>query len=221
MNRITKNIIRNHLYYDWWKYIVGIAAVLVIWNFAYTLITRVPEEKLMEVYLVNDYIEDPNKLDQLGNQALKYFPELQQITFDDIPLAISANTMPKDEGDLAWQQKLTVVIGAQQGDLFVFSKESFDAFAKQGLFIDLDKYIADGTLKIDSSKAYKASVSIEGQPSSGSKVYGISVDGNALLESVGYNTKDKVLGIPAYSKKIPLALRMVNWLLNNGQIPSK
>ncbi|AEE96835.1 hypothetical protein [Mahella australiensis] len=214
MDKITKTIVRNHLSYDWWKYAVGIIGVLLVWNFVYTIATRVPPEKLMEIYLVNDYIEEPEKLEELGNKALVHFPELQQISFYDIPLLVEANEMPKDQGDMALQQKLMVTVAAQQGDIYIFSQKTFDVFAKQGLFLDLEPYITDGTIKIDPSKTYKASIEQEDGTKLEPKVYGISVEGNEVLENAGYNTKGKILGIPAYSKKIPLAIRMVNLMLS-------
>lgn len=216
MDNITRTIIKNHFAYDWWKYLVGIVCVLISWNIAYTIATRVPPEKMMEVYLVNDYIEEPDKLDELSERALTYFPELEEISFYDIPLMTEANEMPQDQGGLALQQKLMVTIGAQQGDIFIFSQKSFDVFAKQGLFIDLEPYIKDGTIQVDPSLEYKAKVEND-DGTSETMLCGISVDGNKVLESIGYNTKGKVLGIPAYSKKIPLAVRMVNLILS-GQL---
>lgn len=216
MDNITRTIIKNHFAYDWWKYLVGIVCVLISWNIAYTIATRVPPEKMMEVYLVNDYIEEPDKLDELSERALTYFPELEEISFYDIPLMTEANEMPQDQGGLALQQKLMVTIGAQQGDIFIFSQKSFDVFAKQGLFIDLEPYIKDGTIQVDPSLEYKAKVEKD-DGTSETMLCGISVDGNKVLESIGYNTKGKVLGIPAYSKKIPLAVRMVNLILS-GQL---
>lgn len=165
---------------------------------------------------MNDYIEEPDKLDELSERALTYFPELEEISFYDIPLMTEANEMPQDQGGLALQQKLMVTIGAQQGDIFIFSQKSFDVFAKQGLFIDLEPYIKEGTIQVDPSLEYKAKVEND-DGTSETMLCGISVDGNKVLESIGYNTKGKVLGIPAYSKKIPLAVRMVNLILN-GQL---
>lgn len=205
--RHGKQIWRNHLRYDWWKYIMFMAGAALLWSMVSASLTKVPADKRVDIYLISDYA-DIMGLEHLENEILKDFPDLQEINFINIPTA--------NQEDYASQERLVVYITAKQGNLFIGSEEEMAALAQQGLFDPLETDWADNILSAYVPEAdlglYLESTESESAP----HYYGAPVDKMQILQEYYYSPEHKVMGVPFYSLNKEKTLQVVAWLYEHG-----
>ncbi len=210
---VNKETLQNHLHYDWWKYVVGIVVTIMMWNLVFTMSRpQTPRDKKVDIFLVGDFLLE-EKAESVSQRMLEDFPDLLEINFLNIPLG-------DPELEVMGRQKLMVMIGAQEGDIFVFSKEEFEAYAKQGAFMPLDEYIDDEITKYVSEEEleeYKLSVEDEYAEDKQPHIYGIPLKGVTLLNDTGYDVEDKVVSIIAYSKNREKAIEVMKWIVTKGR----
>lgn len=207
--RVDKAAIQNHLHYDWWKYLIGIAATIFIWTMV-TAITRpqTPPEKKVDIFLVGGFAFD-EALNALSARMLEDFPELLEINFTNIVL----------EGDpqleLAGRQKLMVMLGSQTGDIFVFSSEEFEMLARQGAFLPLDVLMDDiieATIAYEEIDEHRIAIEDEdGQPGE-PRIYGLPLKNTAIFEDTFFDVENKVIAVMAYSRNKKNAIEVTRWI---------
>jgi maltose-binding protein MalE len=211
---VNRETLQNHLHYDWWKYVVGIVVTVMLWNLVSTMTRpQTPPDKKVDIFLVGDYLLEENA-EPISQRMLEDFPELLEINFMNIPLG------GDPELEIMGRQKLMVVIGAQEGDIFVFSKQEYETFAKQGAFMPLDEYIDDEITKYipaEELEKYKLSVEYEYAQDKQPHIYGIPLKGVTIFNDTGYNVEDKVLSIMAYSKNKEKAIEVMKWIVTKGR----
>ncbi len=208
---INQERFRNHIQYDWWKYIAGILATVFLWSLM-TAITRprTPDDKKLDIFLVGDYVLD-EPIETISNNILQDFPNLLEVNIDSIPIG-------GDSGmDYAGRQKLMVMMGSQTGDIYVFDKVEFEKFAIQGAFLPLDDFIEQNKdlIDLDNLEKHKREIR-EGEEESEAHYYGVPMDAVKIFDNTGYNSADKVLGITAFSRNQSSAFDVLKWILNNG-----
>lgn len=124
---ITKQRLRNHLTYGWWKYALLIVFAVFGWNLIYTVTRyRAPEEKKIVINLyvygdqqaLNNYMADVN-----ANQM----PEMEEM--DCI-----FTTMDNTYGDMI----LSTHMAASEGDLYMLDRTRFQQSAASGAFLPLE-----------------------------------------------------------------------------------
>lgn len=207
--QVDRAAIQNHLHYDWWKYLIGIAATILIWTMV-TTITRpqTPPEKKIDIFLAGGFAFD-EALSALSARMLEDFPELLEINFTNIVL----------EGDpqleFAGRQKLMVMLGSQSGDIFVFSRDEFEMLARQGAFLPLDGLIDDKIEELiphEEMEAQKIAVEDEdGQPGD-PRIYGLPLKDTAIFDDAFLDVENKVIAVMAYSRNIDNAIEVVRWI---------
>jgi hypothetical protein len=115
---------------------------LGFWSFAYSATRYVPpREKSLTINFVGSYVPQ-EFLDEIVALGLAAFPELEQIeafgvTFDE--------TNDAENAYLA-QQKLQVMIAANESDLYFIDKTLLPPYADMGAFAPLDDLLASGEL---------------------------------------------------------------------------
>jgi hypothetical protein len=132
----------------------------------------------------------------------------------NIPLGINA------ELEVVGRQKLMVMVGSQTGDIFVFNREEYEAFAKQGAFIPLDEFIDDQIQKYiptEELEKYKVGVEVEYAEDAQPRIYGIPLKGVSLFKDAGYDTEDKVISVMVYSKNKEKAIEVMRWIVTKGR----
>lgn len=209
--QVDRAAIQNHLHYDWWKYLIGIAATILIWTMV-TTITRpqTPPEKKIDIFLAGGFAFD-EALSALSARMLEDFPELLEINFTNIVL----------EGDpqleFAGRQKLMVMLGSQSGDIFVFSRDEFEMLARQGAFLPLDGLIDDKIEELiphEEMEAQKIAVEDEdGQPGD-PRIYGLPLKDTAIFDDAFLDVENKVIAVMAYSRNIDNAIEVVRWMVD-------
>ena len=170
---VTAERLKNHLTYSWWKYLVGIAAVVLVWTilFSVTATKAAPDEKI-ELYVYGPMMEDYADLlmEELRERA---FPEQAEFI---------AYVLPPDTTSAL--QAYTIRVAMGDGDLLVIPREIYQNFAQEGLLADL------GAMEEVMASAEAAGITIE--PSldwwSGSdgerRCYGIPVGQVAVLNAL-------------------------------------
>ena len=205
--RRGKEVWRNHIRYDWWRYLCFMAVTVLLWSMVSTALNKVPPEEKVDIYLISDFA-DAAGLEELAREMLPDFPELQEINFINIP---SGN-----EEDYLNQQKLVVNIAAQQGDIYIGSVEDMTALAEQGLFDPLEESWGDDILSAfipqDDLTLYLKQEAEDNTP----HYYGVPADQFVLLKEYFYDPAHKVMGVPYYSVNKETARRVMVWLIEHG-----
>ena len=80
-----------------------------------------------------------------SSRMLDEFPELLEINIMNIPLGEGIDPQ-LDMGSTA-DKNLRMMLASQSVDIFVFSKEDYEQFAKQGAFIPLEKVVDEEILQ--------------------------------------------------------------------------
>jgi hypothetical protein len=197
-----KEKMENIWYYYKWYILAGILAVLAAATLIGSFLTR--EKYVFNISIVGYF--DNSKQEEVNNfesDITKLVaPESDKRTSALVELYKSKDASGKYK-DLAPAdiEKLSVKIAAKEIDILIINKDDFNNYISQETFLKLDD------LKLDTgNKAYNL-------VKSNSSVYGISVDGNKLLDKVGYDTKDKVIGILVNTKNKESSGKVLNWIL--------
>ncbi|MDR2515018.1 MAG: hypothetical protein LBD02_07435 [Christensenellaceae bacterium] len=139
---IHKDSLKNHFSYSWWAYLLAFVLLWGFWSFAYSATRYVPpREKSLTINFVGSYVPQ-EFLDEVVALGLAAFPELEQIeafgiTFDEANDAENAYLA---------EQKLQVMIAANESDLFFIDKSLLAPYAGMGAFAPLDDLLAGGAL---------------------------------------------------------------------------
>ena len=213
--KLNKERLRNHIQYDWWKYIVCIIATIAVWNIIATVTKpQTPPDKKIEIFLVGDYVLEESATN-ISENILEDFPDLWEVNINNIAL-----DMDDPQMDYMSRQKLMVMLASQTGDLYAFEKEEFTKIVEQGVFIPLDEFIEDNRVLIGNDrleKAEKIATEFDNEP----RYYGIPMDGLELFKETGYDVSDKVIGMTIFSDNSSMAVEVLKWILNNGDKPLK
>lgn len=129
---VTRELLKNHLTYSLWKYLLLIVVAVFGWNLIYTVTQyQVPEEKkiITGVYSYG--------FDTVANAYL------EQVRADELPEMeeISAQYISPDEmyGDMI----LSTRIAARECDIYVLPRTQFQSYASQGVFMPLDTVLPE------------------------------------------------------------------------------
>lgn len=207
----TREKLKYHLQYDWWKYVAVLVAAVGFWSLLFTFTEpEVPPEKALTVELVGEP-SDQEKMTKLAKKAAEDFPEMEEITFQHI--------MIDGNNDANGYQMLYTYVFAGVGDVYLLSQKDFDNYALQAVFRPLDELIADGSLTPpEGADLTKTTLKTERDENLGeqAKVYGIPIANlTGLQEAADYPVADKVLVLLGASQNPDNAVRMAQWLLDN------
>lgn len=205
-NRITKKWLKNHWAYSWWKYLLLACICIMGVNIVFTTTAyRPPEEKKIELYVCNGYVDSQAMEDQLSPVFFERFPEQEDLTLMNVNLASE---------DMYVQMQFTTYLAAQQGDVLLLPKSEVYKLSGEGadnVFMDLTPYIETGV--IDPEKlgveplVLKDSAGAEG-------VYAIPAETLYGLFDLGNMTKDSYLVVTAFSGNEDTAAAMIGMLFD-------
>ncbi|HZJ57884.1 MAG TPA: hypothetical protein VFD89_06540 [Clostridia bacterium] len=208
--KLNRERLKNHIQYDWWKYILCIIATIAIWNVVTTVTKpKTPADKKIEIFLIGDYMFDEPAA-AVSEGILDDFPNLWEVNINNISLGGEDLQM-----DYMGRQKLMVMLASQTGDIYAFEKDEFAQIAEQGAFISLDEFVEEngdliGEDRLGKSKKMILEEDVEPH------YYGISMNGLELFMDTGYDVSDKVIGIMGYSDNPSMAVEVLKWILNDG-----
>jgi hypothetical protein len=191
--------------WDYYKlHIISVIVVIaVIASFIHGQLTKI--DYVVNVTIIGNAINESKKEEaekKFTSLVIKEGEQRKQALFDVI-------TTDKSELSYEMMQKFVVRIAAGEIDVVILDKGFFDSFVKQDMFIPLESISQINLSDIKQSK-------IEASGSTNNKaVYAISVEGNKELEAMGYDTKNKVLGIIASSKNKDNGIKVFKDILDN------
>lgn len=124
---ITRQRLRNHLTYSWWKYVLLFVIAIFGWNITYTVTRyRAPEEKkvVMNLYVYAD-------------QAMldAYMAEINASLMPDME---EMNTVFTTLDDMYGDMIFSTHMAANEGDIYMLDRSRFQQAAASGAFVPLE-----------------------------------------------------------------------------------
>ena len=208
--RLTKKRLKNHFAYSWWKYALAaaISAMLVSVVFAVTEY-RPPDDKKVELYVLNSYVDSETMQTDFWPLLQEKKPEQEKLTIININLTDSSNIYAP--------MQFSTYVAAQQGDLFLITRDELLKIASDGAaesLVDLTPYLESGVIDADGLDLTK------GMLDSGdgtTAVYAIPADTLTGLSKYGNDPKNSLLCIPMYSKNADSAATLIGLMLERLQ----
>jgi hypothetical protein len=172
--------------WDYYKlHIIGmtVLAAFVV-SFIYGQVTKI--SYVGNVAILGDVLEDSKrvKLEKIITGLVVKEGEKRKQAF------VEAYSMGKDQIGAQMMQKFMIKIAAGDIDVIVLDKELFEELVKQEIFLSIEK------AKLEDSKLNKIELSLEGATN---QVLAVSAEGSRLLESIGLDTRNKIIAMPRSS----------------------
>lgn len=206
--KITKDRIRNHFTYGWWKYVLLIGVAIFGWNMIYTSSAyKPPREKRLDITFVTYSLSD-EVTSWIREETMARYPEIE----DSNVLSIVYTPDDSYYGNM----QLSTYTGAAEGDIYIMPRERFQSFGQSGAFIPLDEAIADGALRVDDIDLTRTTLSTEDGERA---VYGISAESLYGMMPYGIDNRDLVICIMSYSPNVERAVDWVNWWIDEMRAP--
>lgn len=149
-NRITKKWLANHFHYSWWKYLLVVALSVMGIDMLFTSTAyRPPEEKKIELYVCNDYVDSIALQEALWPLFSERYPDQEELTVMNINLT---------SDDMYAAMQFSTYVAAQQGDVLLLPEAEVTKLAAEGAdaaFLELTPFIDSGIIDpgdIDLSK---------------------------------------------------------------------
>lgn len=141
VKKLSRKSILNYLMYSWWKYVALVVVCVLGVDVLFTMTAyRVPEEKKVEVYILNDFIASDRLQEQLWPELLAFDAAQEEMFVQNINL--------KSDDMYAYMQFSTYV-AAQQGDVCLMPAAEVKKLAAEGAehaFLELTPYIERGLI---------------------------------------------------------------------------
>ena len=208
--RLTKKRLKNHFAYNWWKYALSaaISAMLVSVVFAVTEY-RPPAEKKVELYVLNSYIETESFQQDFWPELQARKPEQEALTVLNINLTDSSNIYAP--------MQFSTYVAAQQGDLFLISRDEMLKITYDGAqeaLVELTDYLDSGV--IDAARLDLAQGTLD-RGDGTTAVYAIPAETLTGLSQYGNNPENSFLCIPLYPKNADTAAALIGLMVERLQ----
>ena len=143
-NRITKERLKNHWHYCWWRYVIfGVLALFFVDILFVMTAYRSPEERKIEVYMCNGYANAAALQEDLWADLLAACPDQEELLVANIDLV---------SGDMYAPMQFSTYMAAQQGDLCLLPLEQMKSLAQDGaeyVFLELTPYVESGVIPVE------------------------------------------------------------------------
>ena len=138
---VNKTILRHHIAYNFWKYILLVVFSVFIVDMLYTTTAyRVPESKRIDVY-IQGTLSTQEHIDQL-------FERMRTDLLPEVEVIRSAFLLSDSQNEMYAAQQLTTYLAVGEGDLYILQAEDYKRYASQGVFADLGVAIDEGQLDV-------------------------------------------------------------------------
>ena len=208
LNGMTRKKKAEYIW-DYYKlHIIGTLAVIcIVISSIHSQITK-PDYVFTLTMLGN--ITDTNKITNLETLLTKVVVKdgssRKQARVETMPLDGSKISDPQTTGD--YMQKFIAEISVGELDVVVLNKTMFKTFAKEDMFLRLDNISG---LNLASLKGAKLSAMGSDKKNT---VYAIDAKNVVILKNLGFDTKDKVIGIIGSTKQKSNSILVLKWLLS-------
>jgi hypothetical protein len=195
-----------------WEYyklhIIGILVVIsIIVSLVHSQITKV--DYVFNLTMLGNTVNTDKVTDlqsKLTSVVVKDGDTKKQAIISNMSLGGSASSDPTMESQ--YMQKFVAQLSVGELDVVILDKDMFESFAKQDMFLRLDKISGFDLASIKSEK-------IEATATDKTKaVYAINAKDIKAFKDVGYDTTNKVIGIISTTKQKNNSVLVLKWLLN-------
>jgi len=210
--RITKKWLKNHMTYSWWKYLLLCAACVFCIDMLFVMTAyRAPEEKKVEVYILNDYVEASAVREDLSEVFFERCPDQEELTVLSINIG---------SDDMYARMQFTTYAAAQQGDVYMLPVKEFENLTQDGpeAFVDLKPYIESGVIDLQGIDVSRGTM----RHADGSKgIYFIPADTLYGMLRYSNDPAGSVLCLTSFGGNDDNAARVLNLLLEqyHGEKP--
>jgi hypothetical protein len=217
--KVTKEQVKNHLYYSKWVYLATLAVGILFFNLLFSAtMPQTPKDKKVEIIVLGYYLSgDYTAWEQ---QILDALPEDQQ--------EVSFVTYSSDSSDeLSNLELIQARMATQQGDIFLMDVKTYQLLATTGAFLPLDREMPDGgppflsrvTLPegLDPTllTAEFETVDAQGNHVKDKAICGVSMMGVRAMLELGAVPDDMVAAVTTYSVNQGNALAALEWIFEN------
>lgn len=141
--RITVKWLKHHMTYSWWKYLAVVVVSVLGVNMLFTMTEyRTPEEKKIELYVLNSYIMSEPLQSEISRLFFARCPDQEELTVANINLS----------GDDPYtRMQFTTYIAAKQGDVCLMPRSEMLKLADGGAehaFVELSGYVENGVIDV-------------------------------------------------------------------------
>ena len=124
---INAETLRHHLTYSWWKYVLVLIAGIFLVNLIFTVTApRIPEDKRVDFYIYG--LSDSESLNA-------YMEKIRSEEMPDMEIMTSLTMFPNDAYG---PMQLMTYMSAQEGDVFLLTRDEFLSYASSGAFLPLE-----------------------------------------------------------------------------------
>ena len=124
---INAETLRHHFTYSWWKYVLVLIAGIFLVNLIFTVTTpRIPEDKRVDFYIYG--LSDSESLNA-------YMEKIRSEEMPDMEIMTSLTMFPNDAYG---PMQLMTYMSAQEGDVFLLTRDEFLSYASSGAFLPLE-----------------------------------------------------------------------------------
>ncbi|MBX4269745.1 hypothetical protein [Clostridium estertheticum] len=195
-----------------WEYykfhIIGaLAAICIIISIIHSQITK--PNYVFNLTMISN-IADTNKVTNLESLLTKVVVKdgstRKKAIVSSMPIDTSKNANLQTTSQ--YMQKLTAEVSVGELDVIILDKTMFESFAKQDMFLRLDNI---SELNLDSLKGEKIHAIGSDKKND---VYAIDAKDIVLLKNLGFDLKNKVIGIVGSTKQKYNSILVLKYLLN-------
>ena len=211
---LTKQRLRTHFTYHFWKYILSAALCGFCINLLYTTTAyRSPENLRIDIYLQSASASQ-TKVDA-------FMERVWQASVPDMETVNTILLLSSTTDDTYSTMQLATYIMAHEGDMYALCTEDFKRYAGQGVFVDLSPYIESGELNVDGidlASGYVTLLDDDGNPTDSQSLYGIPLYTlTGYADEFGMNSSDMVIAVTAYNGNEENVIAFLNEMIQEGR----
>ncbi len=209
---LTKETIRNHFRYNWWKHALVIALSFFLWDMFYIQTAyHPPENKRIDLYIQSSFTK-PEELDA-------YLYPIWQESVPDMEIVSSTVLLSGGTQDYYTTIQLSTYLMTGQGDIYMLPADEFKRYAAQGAFVNLDGYLENGQISgrnISWNKGYVTYIETDFNDkitATEYHLYGVPCDSLTGFHEAMVPTDNMVLAVSVSSGNEENCIRFLNSLI--------
>ncbi len=231
--KLTKDRMKNHWHYSKMIYLGVVLIAAMLADLVFTATTyRAPNERRIDVHLISHYINfetdttpattamlacgqtyetERDRAAGIDVDAEGYEPALQEVT------VVGVMYDENSEDSYYQQQKYSLMLATQEGDIFILSREMMNGLAETGFLTDLTPYIESGMINPGEMKQvmYYEYTEPNEEPSEKKCVYGLATDElTGMYRSLGVDYREKYMVILSYCANPDTAASIMQWMID-------
>lgn len=205
---ITKDALRHHWNYSWWKYLMLVVCAIFGWNLIYTTTAyRPPEEK--KVVLLAAFLGE--------QEALNAY--MEDIRVNEMPDMEQMDSMLMFMDETYGPMQLSTYIAAGEGDIYVLDKDNFQSYAASGAFLPLEEI--EGLQAYCEAHGMDLSKGWHVNTETGEKhLYGLPLKDLPGLQKYLYTTGDNYVSVIVNNMNNDNVVKFLNIMLRDMVSPS-